>query len=99
MVRATHSTTIADFRTNVDQTLARLHQTGDAEILTENGQDRAVVLSPKAFEQLSTAAAFAQTLATIQQAETEIADGQARPAEALLDELRAKLLDAKDNPR
>ncbi|MGB0768654.1 MAG: type II toxin-antitoxin system Phd/YefM family antitoxin [Phycisphaeraceae bacterium] len=99
MVRATRTRTLADFRSNVDQTLDRLQKTGDAEVLTENGEDRAVVLSAKAFEELSTAARFAQTLATIQQAETEISEGQARPAEALLDELRAKLLKAKDKQR
>lgn len=95
MVRAEKSQTVSDFRNNCDQTLDRLNRTGDAEVLTQDGQARAIVLSPKTFEALNTAAEFANRLATIQQSETELAEGKTRPAELFLDELRRKLLDKK----
>lgn len=95
MVRAEKSQSLNDFRDNCDQTLARLDRTGDAEVLTQDGQAKAIVLSPKAFEQLNTAAEFANRLASIQQSETELGEGKGRPAQLFLDELRSKLLDKK----
>jgi len=95
MVRAEKSQSLNDFRDNCDQTLDRLNQTGDAEVLTQDGQARAIVLSPKAFEQLNIAAEFANRLATIQQSEKELGENKGRPAELFLDELRSKLLDKK----
>jgi hypothetical protein len=95
MVRAETSQSLNDFRDNCVQTLDRLSRTGDAEVLTQDGEARAIVLSPKAFEALNAAAEFANRLATIQQAETEVTEDKGRPAQAFLDELRSKLLDKK----
>ncbi|MFK7789830.1 MAG: hypothetical protein AB8C95_10115 [Phycisphaeraceae bacterium] len=95
MVRAGKSQSLNDFRDNCDQTLDRLSRTGDAEVLTQDGQARAVMLSPKAFDELNAAAEFANRLATIQQSEVQLNEGKGRPAEAFMDELRSKLLDKK----
>lgn len=95
MVKAGQSQSLNDFRDNCDTTLDRLNRTGDAEALTQDGEIRAIMLSPKAYEQLNTAAEFANRLATIQQSESELSQGKGRPAEAFLDELRSKLLKKK----
>jgi PHD/YefM family antitoxin component YafN of YafNO toxin-antitoxin module len=95
MVRADTSQSLNDFRDNWDQTLDRLNRTGDAEVLTQDGQPRAIVLSPRAFDELNTAAALAQRLATIQQAESEATEGKGRPADDFFDELRRTLMSQK----
>jgi len=92
MIRTEHTQTVTDFRANYAQTLDRLNRTGDAELLTQGGEARAVMLSPKAFDELSSAAELVKTIVTIQQSEAEIAEGKGRLAEGFFDDLRTRLL-------
>ena len=46
MIATQHTQSLTDFRQNANQTLDRLGKTGEAEILTVNGEARAVLLSP-----------------------------------------------------
>jgi|GEM_PF-6641804 len=70
-----------------------LDETGDAEILTQGGEAKAIMLSPKAFDDLVEAAELTRTLAAIEQSRQEIAQGKGRSAEDVLADARQKLLD------
>ena len=98
MIRTEHTQSVSDFKTHYVKTLDRLNRTGDAEILTQNGQARAVLLSPKAFDQLMDDAQLTRDVAMIRQSHAEFERGEAIPAEKVFDELRSKLLAMKHRP-
>jgi hypothetical protein len=62
MITARHTQTLSDFRDNADATIARLNQTGDAEIITVNGEACAVLLAPGVSYQTSSASDSAPRL-------------------------------------
>ena len=95
MIRSQHTQSVSDFKANYSKTLDRLNQTGDAEILTQNGQARAVLLSPKAFDQLMDDAQLTRDVAMIRQSHAEYQRGEARSADEVFDELRDKLMAMK----
>jgi len=53
MITARHTQTLSDFRDNADATIARLNQTGDAEIITVDGEVCAVLLAPGVYAELA----------------------------------------------
>src|SRR5438874_2509301 len=53
MISTQHTQSLTDFRQKATETLDRLNQTGEAEILTVNGEARAVLLSPAAYDELA----------------------------------------------
>jgi PHD/YefM family antitoxin component YafN of YafNO toxin-antitoxin module len=91
MSRVEHSQSLAEFRQSATQTLDRINRTGEPEILTVDGEARAVLLSPAAYHELSEESALARDVAVIQQSLQEIEQGKARPAGEVFAELRAKL--------
>lgn len=95
MIRAEHIQSVSDFKTNYTRTLDRINRTGEAEILTQNGQARAVLLSPKAFDQLMDDAQLTRDVAMIRMSHAEYQRGEARLADEVFDELRGKLLAMK----
>ncbi|MEM1098102.1 MAG: type II toxin-antitoxin system Phd/YefM family antitoxin [Planctomycetota bacterium] len=95
MIRSEHTQSVSDFKTNYTKTLDRINQTGEAEILTQNGQARAVLLSPKAFDQLIDDAQLTRDVAMIRKSHEEYHEGKARPADEVFDELRSKLMAMK----
>ena len=92
-VRKTQSLT--DFRQKATETLDRLNETGEAEILTVNGEARAVLLAPAAYDELAREAQLTRDVAMIRKAMNEIDGGKGREAGAFFDELRARLLAMK----
>jgi prevent-host-death family protein len=44
---------LSDFRQKAGETLDRINRTGNAEILTVNGEARAVLLSPAAYDEIA----------------------------------------------
>jgi len=92
MIRTDHTQSVTDFRANYAQVLERLDTTGDAEILTQNGQARAVILSPKAFDELMADAELARTMAMIRQSEAELSAGKGRQADDAFAQGRARLM-------
>lgn len=92
MIRTEHTQTVSDFRSNYAEVLERLNDTGDAEILTQNGEARAVMLSPRAYDELAEAADLARTMAAIERSRQEIAEGKGRTADEVLADGRSKLL-------
>ena len=92
MVSTQHTQSLTDFRQKATQTLDRLNETGEAEILTVNGEARAVLLSPTAYDELAREAQSSRDAAVIRRVMQELDKGQGQDAHAFFDDVRAQLL-------
>jgi PHD/YefM family antitoxin component YafN of YafNO toxin-antitoxin module len=95
MVWARHTQSLTDFSQKSSETLDRLNQTGEAEILTVNGEARAVLLSPAAYDALSTEAVLARDAVVIRRSIEQLNAGQGLEVNAFFDGVRAQLLAMK----
>lgn len=95
MISTRHTQSLSDFRQKATATLDRLNQTGEAEILTVNGEARAVLLSPAAYDELSRELQLARDVTVMRQAIQEIDDGKGQEAGASFGGLRKELLAMK----
>jgi len=95
MVSTEHTQSLSDFRQKAGETLDRLNRTGNAEILTVNGEARAVLLSPAAYDELARDAQLSRDVTFIRRAMQEIQDGKGMEAGAFFDGLRSTLLAMK----
>ena len=95
MISTQHTQSLTDFRQKATETLDRLNQTGEAEILTVNGEARAVLLSPAAYDKLAREVQLAHDMTAIRQAVQEINEAKGQEAGAFFDGLRAQLLAMK----
>ena len=95
MVATKNTQSLTDFRHNATETLDRLNKTGQAEILTVNGEARAVLLAPAAYDELAREAQLARDVNNIQIAMRQYEAGDSMDAEEFFDELRGKLLARK----
>jgi PHD/YefM family antitoxin component YafN of YafNO toxin-antitoxin module len=95
MLSTENTQSLSDFRHKAGETLDRLNQTGEAEILTVNGEARAVLLSPAAYDAMAREVSLARDLATIQLARKEFKEGKGKDVRAAFAELRAELLALK----
>lgn len=95
MLSTEHTQSLSDFRQNAGETLDRLARTGEAEIITVNGQARAVLLAPTVYDELAREVELARDVAAIRKAMKEFDEGKGRPADEFFDEVRAKLLAMK----
>ena len=91
MLLTEHTQSLSDFRQKASETLDRLAKTGAAEIITVNGEARAVLLSPAAYDELAKEAEVARDVAAIRKAMKEFDEGKGRPLRELSAELRAEL--------
>jgi PHD/YefM family antitoxin component YafN of YafNO toxin-antitoxin module len=92
MIATRHTQSLTDFRQKATETLDRLNETGEAEILTVNGEARAVLLAPAVYDELSREAQATRDVSVIRRAMREIDEGKGREAGAFFDSLRARLL-------
>ena len=99
MIATEQTQSLTDFRLNAAKTLERLNRTGEAEVITVNGEARAVLLSPAAYDQLAREAQLARDVALIRQSMKDLDEGKGIEAIEFLDGLRAKLLAIKANRR
>ena len=91
MIASEHTQSLSEFRKTAAQTIARLNQTGEAEILTVNGEARAVLLSPTVYDEMAREIELARDAKAIHQAMEEIDQGKSQEAGKLFDGLAAKL--------
>ena len=96
MIATQHTQSLTDFRHKATETLDRLNRTGEAEILTVNGEARAVLLSPAVYDELAREAQATRDVTVIRRAMHDIDAGRGREAGAFFDGLRARLLAMKD---
>lgn len=97
MVATQHTQSLTDFRQRASETLERLNRTDEAEILTVNGEARAVLLSPAMYDRLSREAMLAHDITTIRNAMREIDDGNGIELHTAFDAIRTKLTSRRDN--
>src|SRR2546423_12714643 len=90
MISTKHTQSLTEFRQKANQTLARLNKTGDAEILTVNGQAKAVLLSPAIYDELARDAQLARDVAVMRTAIGQIDRGEGREAAEVFDDLRSQ---------
>ena len=98
MISTQHTQSLTDFRQRATETLERLNKTGEAEILTVNGEARAVLMAPAAYDRLYRQALLAHDVTIIRRAREEIAAGKAKPADDFFDELRGEVLAKRNSP-
>lgn len=95
MISTKHTQSLTDFRHSATETLDRINRTGEAEILTVNGEARAVMLSPAAYDELAREVQLARDVAVIQESIKQSKEGKGRKASEFFAELRAELLAKK----
>src|SRR5271156_6295529 len=95
MIASEHTQSLSEFRKKAAETIARLNRTGDAEILTVNGEARAVLMSPAVYDELAREAQLARDVAVIQRSLKEIKEGKGRPVKEVFADIRAELLAMK----
>jgi PHD/YefM family antitoxin component YafN of YafNO toxin-antitoxin module len=95
MLSAEHTQSLSSFRKTVSQTFTRLNQTGEAEIITVNGEARAVLLAPAVYDELAREADLSRDVAAIRRAMKEFDEGRGVEAKAFFADLRNELLSMK----
>jgi PHD/YefM family antitoxin component YafN of YafNO toxin-antitoxin module len=98
MISTRHTQSLTDFRQKATETLDRLNKTGEAEILTVNGEARAVLLAPAVYDEMSREAQAARDAIVIRQSMRDIDEGKGTEAGKFFDGLEAQLL-AMKKPR
>jgi PHD/YefM family antitoxin component YafN of YafNO toxin-antitoxin module len=95
MIATERTQSLTDFRLKAAETLERLNQTGEAEIITVNGQARAVLLSPAVYDEMTREYQLTRDVQMMRRAMQEIDEGKGLDARAAFDDLRARLLAMK----
>jgi PHD/YefM family antitoxin component YafN of YafNO toxin-antitoxin module len=95
MISTEHTQSLSDFRKKAAQTIERLNRTGEAEILTVNGEARAVLLSPAVYDDLAREALLARDAAVIRRSIKQFKEGKGQDANTFFDELRSQLVAMK----
>lgn len=92
MIAAERTQSLTDFRQKAAETLDRLNNTGEAEIITVNGEARAVLLAPAVYDEMAREYELSRDVAIIRQSMKEIDEGKGIDARVFFAELRAKLM-------
>lgn len=95
MISSEHTQSLSAFRSKISETLDRINQTGEAEIITVNGQARGVILAPAVYDELARESQLSRDVATIRRSMEEIEQGHFKEAGEFFDSLRTKLLAMK----
>ncbi len=98
MLRTSQTQSVSDFRANYAETLERINESGDAEILTVKGQARAVLMSPAVYDQIMREVQLMRDVAMIRKSVAAHERGESIPAETFFADLRSKL-EAMKNER
>lgn len=99
MIASQHTQSLSDFRQKAAETLDRLNRTGEAEILTVNGEARAVMLAPAVFDELARQAQATKDIELMRLAMKQIDDGQGLTLEEAFAPIHAELLAMKKAAR
>ncbi len=91
MTVANASIDLADFRQGAAEHLDRLTRSGEAEVLTVDGEAKGVVMSPAAYDRMADLAEQAEITAGIRRGLADVKAGRVRPAEEAIRELAVRL--------
>ena len=95
MIAAEHTQSLSEFRKKAAETIARLNKTGEAEIITVNGEARAVLLSLVAYDELVREAQLSRDVAVIRRSIQQFEAGDSKEVNEFFGEIRIKLLSMK----
>jgi PHD/YefM family antitoxin component YafN of YafNO toxin-antitoxin module len=96
MTRSTDITSFTEHRRRLREHFQRIKETDRPLFVTTNGETDAVVLSPRAYDELADRAALAESLALLERSMEDVRKGRTRPAkQALLDIAKELGLDLK----
>ena len=95
MLATEHTQSLSEFRKKAAATIDRLNKTGNAEILTVNGEARAVLISPAVYDELAREAELSRDVAAIKRAMKEFDEGKGVEAKTFFAGLRSELLSMK----
>jgi PHD/YefM family antitoxin component YafN of YafNO toxin-antitoxin module len=95
MIASEHTQSLSNFRKKAAETIDRLNKTGEAEILTVNGEARAVLLSPAVYDELARESQLARDVETIRRSRQQFKEGKSQEVNAFFTELRTELLATK----
>jgi len=95
MIATRHTQSLTDFRQNATETLERIGRTGEAELITVNGEAKAVLLSPAAYDAMARELEDIRFYASMQRAMEEHKQGKGRPVDEVFREIREGLLAEK----
>jgi PHD/YefM family antitoxin component YafN of YafNO toxin-antitoxin module len=91
MIAAERTQSLTSFRDTATETLDRVNRTGEAEMITVNGEASGVLLSPAAFDEM-TREAHAESM---RRAIKQLDAGNGQELHAAMDEIKAELLAMK----
>ena len=91
MVAIGQTQSVDSFGRTAVETLDRIDRTGAAEVLTVDGQPRAILLSPAAYDALAREAELSQDAEVIRRSMAQYRAGLGRPYHEFSAELRAKV--------
>jgi len=91
MTRSTDITSFTDFRARLRDHLDRRKASDRPLFITNDGKTEAVVLSPRAFDELTDQAELARSLAALDRSMDDIKAGHTRPAKAAVRQIAGKL--------
>jgi PHD/YefM family antitoxin component YafN of YafNO toxin-antitoxin module len=92
MVASQHTQSLTDFRQKASETLDRINKTGAAEILTVNGEARAVIMAPDVFDRMAREAELTRDATIMRKAIQEMNDGKGVDIDEGFATIRARLL-------
>jgi len=95
MLATQHTQSLTDFRHKATETLDRLNKTGAAEILTVNGEARAVLMAPAVYDELTRELMLTRDVSVMRRAMKEIADAKGVDVDTAFNSIRSKLLALK----
>jgi PHD/YefM family antitoxin component YafN of YafNO toxin-antitoxin module len=87
LISTEHTQSLSEFRKTAAQTIERLNKTGDAEILTVNGEARAVLMSPAVYDQLAREALLARDVAVMRRSIQQFKEGKGQEVNAFFEGL------------
>ena len=90
-----HVLSLAEFRDAAVETLDRVNRTGEAEVITMDGEERAVLVSPRVYREMVREAQLARDVENIRISTAQIAAGQHQTVDEVSHEIRQMLLARK----
>jgi PHD/YefM family antitoxin component YafN of YafNO toxin-antitoxin module len=90
MTAVTEIHSLTEFQRNAKMHIDRIKQTGQAEVLTVNGQAEVVVQSAAAYQQLVEDAELSRSLRVIRKSLEDARAGRMRPMREALERIAAK---------
>ena len=95
MLATRRTQSVSDFRQKAAETLERLNKTGEAEILTVNGEARAVLVSPAEYDEYARDREMREIVRDLQLSKKQVAEGKFSEISEFHKEMRRALLSMK----